>query len=181
MSIISWDREFQARFRRLADDEIEAWDSIIQDEIRNCTEDELRNAVKHLGEQKRKGEFKYAPTVEDLKSAIIHNRWMLKKEQSVFLPTESCVLCRGTGWIEYIVCVDSQTGEKHFGVEKHKTLGFPQYDECTPCLCTRGEKILKIHYKESDFEKMIDWSRKVSEWRKSVKFSEHPEESYLSV
>lgn len=185
MSDLTWDEEYGARFKSLSDRDVEVWEKIIEEEIRSLVSGEVLSAVRYLGERKRKGEFKYNPTVEDVISAIIHNRYVAKQQRDGFAPDAECAYCKGSGWVSYIVCIDHATGERSLGTEQHRLNQWPQYNQTTPCLCSQGERAIRggddNRRTDEECERMRVWARQVIEWIKTCGQSEYYEDQCYAV
>jgi hypothetical protein len=154
----TWDEEFGARFKSLSDRDVEIWQEIIEIEIKNLHSGEVLSAVRSLGEQKRKGEIKYTPTVENIISAIIKNRYLSRNERENFGPDKKCALCTG-GYLVYIIT------RMPDGTERIGKVDGRGYDtESIPCLCSAGEKRLKVVYPESAHGKIRDRAQRAMDW-----------------
>ena len=162
----TWSDEFVARFKNLSDRDVEVWDEIIENEIRNLKPGEVLAAVRTLGEEKRQGKHKYAPTVEDLISAIIKNRWKSRISREGMAPAGTgCALCQGFGWMPFGGSLKNDVVE--FGVKRHVEDNWGFYVFSVPCLCSRGNKELNA-YRQDDREKIIDLAKRVLDWKKTI-------------
>ena len=170
---LAWDEEYGARFRKLNDRDVEIWQEIVTSEVRNLRNGEVLAAVRLLGEEKRKGKYKYAPTVEDLISAIVKNRWLNRVAREGHGPQrENCVFCGDRGWISF-----GATHHEHeifkeqtvlsLGVKRHIDDGWPYGDFAVPCQCTRGQSELKA-YPEAEREKINSLTHRVMDWLKDI-------------
>jgi hypothetical protein len=76
---VNWWQAYEARFgKKLSEVEIDVWEEEISREIRNLQPGEVINAVRSIGENRRKQGQKgkaYAPTVEDIVSEIIKGKY----------------------------------------------------------------------------------------------------------
>jgi len=83
MTEYEWYELYEARFgKKLTKHEIEIWDSEIKYQIKNCMPYEIMDAIRELGEQKRKGELKYNVTANHLISEIIKGRFQVRSGAS---------------------------------------------------------------------------------------------------
>jgi len=73
---MNWRTLWQARFgEKLDPSEASVWEEELQHEITHLGQDEIIEAVRDIGEQKRRGEMKYKPTLNHLISAIKRMRY----------------------------------------------------------------------------------------------------------
>jgi len=83
---VQWFQAYEARFgKKLTDTEVSVWEEEIQREVRNLQPGEVINAVRTIAEQRRKqGQSgrTYAPTTENIVSAIIRNKYAQSRPQS---------------------------------------------------------------------------------------------------
>lgn len=116
---LSWYELFGAHFRKLAKDDIDVWDEIMDRKFNNLSKGEILSAVETLVELKRKGEMKYAD-IDNLISAIIKGRWEAKKARGD-VSDKKCDACCG---------------------------GLLMRDDGknVPCLCDAGHKLLAKMY-----------------------------------
>jgi len=170
---LAWDEEYGARFKKLSDRDVEVWQEIVTNEIRNLHAGEVLKAVRLLGEEKRHGKHKYAPTVEDLISAIIKNRWLDRVSRDGMGPqNNACVFCRDEGWISFgAACKKSEAPDGasilSMGVQRHTEDGWPYGDFAVPCQCSRGQSALKS-YPEAMREKINSLTRRAMDWIKGI-------------
>lgn len=135
---IKWWEVFSARFgKRLTDREFEVWEGEIEEEIRNCSHAEILDAVRALGEDKRKGHLKYTPTVEHIIGKVIYLRWIENQDRAAaddhYNQGSECV-CRGQGWI---LC------RPNFGY-------YDGGEVEVPCSCSKGIAIARKAYSDAD-------------------------------
>jgi len=173
MRELSWDDEFSARFKKLDDRDVEVWDEIISNEVRNLKAGEVRDAVRALGEEKRNGKHKYAPSVENLISAIIKNRWQQRIARDSMGPqNDVCVFCGGIGWIAFGGTHhehETFKGEFILSIGAHHYIAdnWPYEEFAVPCLCSRGQSALKS-YPEAAHERINSLTRMVVDWKKKI-------------
>lgn len=73
---MKWHELWKARFGEALDRaQIDVWEEELETEISRLTPNEIVSAIRAIGEQKRKGEIKYKPTLNHLISAIIRERY----------------------------------------------------------------------------------------------------------
>lgn len=144
----SWADEFGARFYKLNDRDVRVWDEIISAEINHPKPQELLDAVRRIGEEKRLGKRRHNPTVEDLISVVKKLRWEQRQLLNQGPITENCAYCRNCGWMSYL--------------DNH------HYQYAIPCLCSRGDKELRREYKPEAWEPMREKSQKVFNWKQSI-------------
>ena len=170
---LSWDEEFSARFKPLRDRDVEIWQEIILNEISHLKDGEVLAAVRSLGIEKRNGRIKYLPTVENIISAIIKNRWIERVSRDTEGPKNiGCVFCGDTGWIAY-----GASAKKHetfedetvitFGAHHHAADGWGFLDCAVPCLCSLGAKALQV-YPQLARETIIKLTHDVVDWKKTI-------------
>ena len=136
MNPATWWEVFAARFgKRLSDREFEVWEAEIEGEIRECSQAEIIDAIRALSEDKRKGEFKFAPTVEHIIGKVIYHRWQEKREREAaddYYNQSTACACKGSGWV---------TTCPNFG---HYQGG----EVDVPCHCERGQLMGRKYYKK---------------------------------
>ncbi len=174
----TWDEEFGARFHKLEKCDVMVWDEIFANEISHLKPGEVLAAVRTLGEQKRKGLLKYNPTVENLVSAIIKNRYLGHVQMTEGAPKGRCAFCGDTGWIPY--CASRDGKKTCIGSEKYARENWSLYTMATPCLCSRGQQALN-HYKPDDRGGIMQTSRLVVDWKKSITESSPPDDRRFAV
>lgn len=180
---LTWDQEFGARFKTLSDRDVEIWQEIISNEIRNLRPGDVLAAVRLLGEEKRAGKHKYAPTVEDVISAIIKNRWRDRISRDGMGPQRAgCALCGGMGWIPFGASINHKTNAMRIGAEKHLEGGteWGLYTMSVPCLCSLGARGLKA-YPEADREKIAGLVHRVMGWKKTLTADSMAEDQRFTV
>jgi len=73
---MKWHQVWTARFGDKFDNmTLAVWEEEMRNEISNLRQEEILDAVRTIGEQKRHGEIKYKPTLNHLISAIIRRRY----------------------------------------------------------------------------------------------------------
>lgn len=167
---ITWAEEYGARFKKLDARDVEVWEEILANEIHNLGTGEIAKAVKLLGEQKQQGRFKFAPTIEDLKAAIIKNRWLARIQRDGYTPARAaCALCGGNGWMAFGASIKTQINAIELGAKKHLEVGneWGFYTMAIPCLCSRGQRQLTA-YPEAHREKIMAMARDVMGWKKNI-------------
>ena len=89
---MKWHQVWAARFGDKFDNmTLSVWEEEMRNEISNLRQEEILDAVRTIGEQKRHGEIKYKPTLNHLISAIIRRRYIDRNhghEQSMQTSTE---------------------------------------------------------------------------------------------
>jgi hypothetical protein len=181
---ITWAEDYGARFKQLSGRDVEVWEEILRNEIRNLAAGEIAKAVRRLGEEKQQGKHKYAPSVEDLKAAIIKNRWLSSPRRNE-PGRAACALCGGNGWIPFGVCVQNHeqyVGEwvTSVGVSRHKTDGWPYYIFAAPCRCTLGERQLNA-YRVEDRGNITELSKDVLEFKKTINSDSPMEDQLMAI
>jgi len=114
-----WAEVYAARFgKTLTDLEHRSWESEIEHDVRDCREPEIIRALRDLGEEKRKGQARYNPTVETIVSRVLKNRWQDREDERHAMAGD-CV-CDG-GWM--LFCPEPD---------------YPDYVASVPCACPKG-------------------------------------------
>lgn len=162
---ITWAEEYAARFKPLSPRDVEVWEEILQQEIRNLSAGETAKAVRLLGEEKQQGKHKYAPSVEDLKAAIVKGRWLSSPKRNT-IQNDACSLCQGTGWMSF--GASQNQNELSLGVSKHlTTTGWSYGIYAAPCLCSIGAQRL-CAYPPDDRPKITKLAKDAFEFKKNV-------------
>jgi hypothetical protein len=179
MNNITWAEEYAARFKALSAREIEVWEEILKNEIRNLGSGEISKAVKLLGEEKQQGKYKYAPSVEDLKSAIVKNRWLSSPRRNE-PGRQQCALCGGTGWMPFGASYKHSSLGITIGAADHALSGWSYGIFSTPCLCTTGERQINT-YRHEDRANIVALSKSVLEFKKSITNESPVEDQLMAV
>lgn len=181
----TWNEQYSARFKVLSSRDVEVWEEIIFQTIRNTRPGEVLKAVITLGEDKQNGKYeKYAPTVENLMSAMKKNRWLSSPRRDG--PQQSgCALCQGNGWMPFGACVTNHetfVGEQvmSIGAGRHHSDKWPYYIFSTPCLCTLGERQLNA-YRPEERGKIMELTKRAFEFKKTITADSPGEDQLCSV
>lgn len=80
MTTSTWFATYEARFgKRLTEGEIAVWEEEIERDIRNLGPGEITRAIRLLADEyRRDGKRKYAPTVNDIITAIIKGKYIAR-------------------------------------------------------------------------------------------------------
>jgi len=137
-----WPTAYKVAFGRVIPaDEQQAWDDRLCGAAPNVTAQEIMRAIDELSNDAIKHPSKYAPTANDIVSAIRKARWQAK--QASAMPGQSCALCshgepEASGWmtIYSASCVGQPVTECDREAPGARPIS-------VPCKCSKGQEVAR--------------------------------------